>query len=125
MSAVVLIVDDIEDHRALLARRLERHGYRVREAQGGADAVAKCMADRPDLIIMDISMTEMDGIEAWRALCEMCDDPPPAIAYTATRIRDVELMCIEHGFSAYLEKPCETQVLIQEIKRSLAAKIAA
>ena len=125
MSATILIVDDLEDNRAVLARRLERHGYKVREARSGTDAVAQCMNDRPDLIIMDISMPEMDGIEAWRTIQDMCDSPPPAIAFTATHIRDVKLMCLEHGFSAYLEKPCETPVMIQEIKRCLAARIAA
>ena len=125
MSATILIVDDLEDNRAVLARRLERFGYTVHEACDGSDAVAQCMNNRFDLIIMDISMPEMDGIEAWRSLQEMCDNPPPAIALTAVRIRDVEMACRESGFSAYLEKPCDTPVLICEVKRCLAIRNAA
>lgn len=125
MSATILVVDDLEDNRALLARRLERMGYNVREAVSGSDAVARSLRNRPDLIIMDISMPEMDGIEAWRMLHEMCDDPPPVIALTAIRVRDIELTCLELGFRAYLEKPCDAAVLRKEVERCLALKDAA
>lgn len=124
MGASILIVDDLEDHRALLARRLERLGFQIREAVDGADAVAITMNARPDVIIMDLSMPEMDGLEAWRMLQDMCDDPPPVIALTATRIRDVELACIEHGFSAFLEKPCATADLAAAINACLDKKAA-
>lgn len=119
MVATILVVDDLPDHRVLLSRRLARLGYDVREAVDGADAVACAMSHRPDLIIMDISMPELDGIEAWRTLQEMCDAPPPAIALTATRIRDVQVACMEHGFSAYLEKPFVVAELMSAIETCL------
>lgn len=125
MKATVLVVDDLEENRALLARRLERVGFQVREAMSGADAVACAIGERPDLIIMDISMPEIDGIEAWRILQEMCPNPPPIIALTAVCVRDLELTCLELGFSAYLQKPCDMARLKREIDTCLSLREAA
>jgi len=125
VKATVLVVDDLEENRALLARRLERVGFQVREAISGADAVACAIGERPDLIIMDISMPEIDGIEAWRILQEMCPNPPPIIALTAVCVRDLELTCLELGFSAYLQKPCDMALLKREIDTCLSLREAA
>lgn len=116
MTQTVLVVDDLEDNRAMLARRLERAGYRIIEATDGAEAVAITVNDRPDLILMDISMPGVDGIEAWRIICEMCDHPPPAIALTATCIADVKHTCLEIGFRAFLTKPVDFAELIETVK---------
>ncbi|MEZ5956704.1 MAG: response regulator [Hyphomonadaceae bacterium] len=125
MKTTILVVDDLEENRALLARRLERLGFEVREAISGADAVVCAIGERPDLIIMDISMPEIDGIEAWRILQEMCPNPPPVIALTAVCVRDLEHTCLELGFSAYLQKPCDIAVLKREIDACLVQSKAA
>jgi CheY-like chemotaxis protein len=120
MNATLLIVDDLADNRAVLSRPLAKLGYCIREAENGAEAVSRCLIERPDVIIMDISMPEMDGIEALRTLHEMCENPPPAIALTATRVRDIQWTCAEVGFRAYLEKPCTMSNLTQVVEQCLA-----
>ncbi len=64
----ILIAEDHPDNREMLTRRLERRGYEVVVAENGAEAVEKAKSCAPDLILMDISMPVMSGIEATRAL---------------------------------------------------------
>jgi CheY-like chemotaxis protein len=66
----ILIADDIEDTRSLLTLLLQKRGHTVFEAAGGRDAVSRALEERPDLILMDISMPDMDGLAAARAIRE-------------------------------------------------------
>lgn len=120
----ILIAEDDEPNRALLARRLKGAGYDVIVATDGADAVAKCLDFKPDLVLMDLSMPEMDGIDAWRAMLEMMETPPPVIALTGAQIRDLRLTCAELGFAAYIEKPYDFSNLLKRIE-ALAPTTAA
>lgn len=117
MTMTILVVEDHEPSRSLLLTRLQRRGYPVIEASDGAQAVALTLEHAPDLIVMDLSLPVMDGIEAWRTICELAHAPPPAIALTATTIQDVRLACSELGFAAYITKPCDFAALIAEIER--------
>jgi|CXWL01.1.fsa_nt_gi CheY-like chemotaxis protein len=117
MPITILVVDDIEANRAILRRRLQRKGFAVIEAANGAEAVALTQEWRPDVILMDLSMPVMDGIEAWRMICELIDDPPAAIALTAVTIQDVRLACDEIGFRAFLTKPVDFRLLLATIEK--------
>jgi two-component system phosphate regulon response regulator PhoB len=64
----VLIVDDNDDLRMMLAHQLHRKGYRVIMAGGGAQGVEKCIAEKPDVVLMDVLMPGMDGTEAGAAI---------------------------------------------------------
>lgn len=117
MTVSILLVEDHEPSRAMLAERLRRSGFEVWTAVDGRHGVAATLERRPDIILMDLSLPSLDGVEAWRTICEMCDDPPPAIAMTACTIQDVQHLCVELGFSAYFTKPCVFADLVSEINR--------
>jgi CheY-like chemotaxis protein len=117
MTITILVAEDHEPSRMLLLTRLQRRGYRIIEAADGAQAVALTVEQTPDLIVMDLSLPVMDGIEAWRTICELMPTPPPAIALTATTIQDVRLACSELGFADYITKPCDFAALVAAIER--------
>jgi CheY-like chemotaxis protein len=111
----ILVAEDDEPSRTLIARRLTGAGYDVITATDGADAVAKCLNFRPDILLMDLSMPELDGVDAWRTLLEMMETPPPVVAVTGARIRDVQITCSELGFAAYIQKPYAFDELLKVI----------
>ena len=117
MALKLLLAEDHEENRRIVRRRLEKQGYSVIEARDGAEAVTKARDASPDLIIMDLSMPELDGIEAWRMICDLMEAPPPVIALTATVIQDVRLDCADLGFSAFLTKPVDFKILVETIEK--------
>lgn len=117
MPLNILVVEDHDVNREMICLRLRRVGYRVAEARDGSQAVAMVQQDPPDLVIMDLSMPVMDGVEAWRMISELLPEPPPVIALTAVAIRDMELICADLGFGAYLTKPVDFAALIATIRR--------
>ncbi|MEZ5996311.1 MAG: response regulator [Hyphomonadaceae bacterium] len=120
----VLIAEDDEAGRHLLARRLMQRGYDVILAADGADAVTLAVNERPDIIIMDLSMPIMDGVEAWRTIREMSSSPPPVIALTGALIEDVRITCVELGFAAYIVKPYDYYDVLKCVDGILNAKAA-
>ena len=72
MSKTILIADDNDDLRALLAHQLQARGYRILMASDGAQAVEKCRSDKPDLVLLDVLMPGKDGAEA---SAELKEDP--------------------------------------------------
>lgn len=125
MPLTILLAEDHDTNREMLSLRLKRLGHAVIEATNGAEAVAHTQSYAPDLIIMDLSMPVMDGIEAWRMICELMDAPPPAIALTAVAIQDVRLTCQEIGFRAFLTKPTDFAALTALLDQVRAEKRAA
>lgn len=115
--ARILLVDDHDANREILRRRLQAGGHTVFEAADGLEAVTQTLDWRPDLILMDLSMPGLDGIEAWRTICEHTDEPPPVIALTAVSIEEVRLTCAELGFKAFLTKPVNFAVLLGNIEQ--------
>ena len=84
MAAKILIVEDNEMNREMLSRRLERHGYKTCEACDGRQALEKARSLRPDLILLDLSLPEIDGWEVARRLkSEPLTANIPIIALTA------------------------------------------
>jgi CheY-like chemotaxis protein len=117
---VVLIVEDWADIRTLFAALLEREGFVVMQAGDGPEAVDAARAARPDLVIMDISLPTLDGIEATRQLRA---DPRtahiPVIALTGRALGPHELASTE--FSGLLEKPCHPAALFEGVRAALAS----
>jgi CheY-like chemotaxis protein len=84
MSKTILIVEDYADVRAMMKILIRTHGYRVVEAADGYDAVEKAKQYRPDLILMDIMMPIMDGINATKVIREIKGlENVPIVALTA------------------------------------------
>lgn len=117
-AQLILVADDNDADRALLCRRLQRWGFSTMAAADGAAAVEMTLAWRPDLVLMDLSMPDVDGIEAWRIITEMTSSPPPAIALSAVMLSDLRITCAEAGFLAYFSKPVDLDVLRSEITRA-------
>jgi two-component system cell cycle response regulator DivK len=115
---VVLVVDDDSDCRTIYAMHLRLAGCEVFTANDGLAAVDKTNALRPDIIVMDLSMPQVDGWEAIRRLHDSSwTRQIPIIALSAVPTsRDT---AFEAGCDAYLAKPCDPQVLWSQIRSLL------
>jgi two-component system, cell cycle response regulator DivK len=118
----VLVVDDFEDSRFSLSRLLEIEGYEVIEATDGAQAIEMAIKDRPDLILMDLSLPVVDGLSATRQIRQ--NDAMrrvPIIALTAHDLTDVQKVAEEAGCTDYAPKPIDFTQLISLMEKYLAA----
>jgi CheY-like chemotaxis protein len=118
----ILLVEDNEMNRDMLSRRLVRGGYEVIIAEDGARGVAMATSDKPDLVLMDMSLPVIDGWEATRrikATPELCKIP--IIALTAHAMATDRDKALEAGCDDYDTKPIELQRLLSKIQTLLAA----
>jgi two-component system alkaline phosphatase synthesis response regulator PhoP len=119
-SSKILIVDDEQDILELIRHALNKEGYEVHIAVNGQQAIEKTAKVQPDLILMDVMMPIMDGMEACRQLKE---DPAtqqiPIIFLTARSEEFAELAGFEAGADDYIAKPIRTRVLTSRIKAIL------
>ncbi|HEX8245349.1 MAG TPA: response regulator [Longimicrobium sp.] len=117
-SKTVLLVEDNEDNRTVYRTILEHFGYRVTEARNGEDGVRMAREQRPDLILMDISIPLIDGWEATRILKSEPDTSHiPIIALTAHALATDRQRAQEVGCDGYLAKPCEPRRVVAEVQR--------
>ena len=120
----VMIVDDYEDVRNILKLWLEKHGCKVVDASGGDEAVEIAERERPDLILMDLSMPEIDGFAATfriRQIEDLKDVPIIAISAYGELGIDVQLQIDPRaaGFNAYLPKPFAPEKLFTLVDQYL------
>ncbi len=123
--AKVLVVEDNEMNRDMLSRRLARRGFEVVLAENGARGVTAAREERPDLILMDMSLPVLDGWEASRRL--KADDATrgiPIIALTAHAMAGDRDRAIAAGCEDYDTKPVELHRLMEKIDRLLAPQKA-
>ncbi len=124
-AARVLVVDDVEDNRQLLKRRLEKQGYAVSMAENGRVALEMVESEMPDLILLDIMMPELDGFAVLERLkgAKRTRDIPviviSALDDTASAVR-----CIEQGAEDFLPKPFDPVLLKARVGASVARKRA-
>ena len=113
----VLIVEDSEDARYFMRLELEQLGYRIVEADNGEKAVEVAERERPDIILMDLSLPIMDGIAATEKI-RACDGfkTVPVIAVTAHQETDFRADAKAAGFSAYVTKPIDMPWLSELIE---------
>jgi CheY-like chemotaxis protein len=114
----VLVVDDARDGRELIARILTDCHARVRVAASAREAFDALRADRPDVLVSDLGMPEVDGFEliGWvRALPREAGGQLPAIALTAFARPEDRLKALEAGFSTHISKPVEPGELIAAV----------
>ena len=121
----ILVVEDNEAVRDILARILERIGYVPVLASHGKEGLEKAIAEKPNLIIMDMIMPIMDGWEAARALRANPDTKNIPILATTALLPPHELRtCLEAGCNDYIVKPFSVRILQRKIGELLAAPIA-
>jgi two-component system response regulator VicR len=111
----VLVVDDVSDARDVVGFALEMEGYAVIRAETGREALERAAEHSPTIIIMDIQMPELDGIEATRRLkADRRLRHIPVIAHTAY---PTEIPSGNSLFSAVLKKPCSLDTLLRTVAR--------
>ena len=112
----ILVVDDSATNRHFLTEMLTRHGYRCTTAQTGAQAIEKAKAEKPDLILMDVVMPDMDGYQATRAITRDEETQNiPVILCTSKNQETDKLWGIRQGAKAYVFKPVDEKDLISKI----------
>ena len=121
-SPTILVVDDYEDTRVMIRSTLEARGYRVLEATNGEEAVEAARHECPDLILMDLNMPHMDGLEASRRIreCKELCQSAPILAITAFDTYGMEEAALEAGCNGYIRKPLDTE----EAERTLRSFIS-
>lgn len=118
MSKRIMIVDDAVFMRMKLKDILEKNGYEVvAEAQNGADAVEKYKAEKPDIVTMDITMPEMDGIQALKNIKKM-DPSAKVIMCSAMGQQAMVMEAIQSGALDFIVKPFETDRVIDSIQKA-------
>jgi PAS domain S-box-containing protein len=116
----ILLAEDNEVSALAVSIYLRSHGYQVELALDGREALDLAARIRPDLILMDIQMPRMDGLEATRRLRAMPDfADTPIIALTALAMPGDRERCLAVGASEYLSKPCSLTGLLAHIRRML------
>ena len=119
----ILIVEDNEKNMKLARDLLDHHGYATVPARTAEDALAAVAALPPDLILMDIALPGMDGIEA---LGRLRADPGtaaiPVCALTAFAMNDDRERCLRAGFDGYLVKPISVREFPQQVRGLLEAR---
>lgn len=118
----ILIVEDNEDNRELMAYLLRAFGYDVRTARDGGEGIDALEQLRPDLIICDVHMPKVDGLGVARAVKQRTElAGVPIVAVTALAMAGDEERLLAAGFDGYVSKPIEPQQLVGEVERFLAA----
>jgi CheY-like chemotaxis protein len=121
----LLYVEDNEMNRDMLSRRLQRRGFEVLIAADGEQGVAMAAAEKPDLILMDMSLPVLDGWEATRRLKAAPDtERIPVIGLTAHAMATDRDKCLEAGCDDYDTKPVELGRLLDKIERLLGSGAA-
>ncbi|MBU4319498.1 MAG: response regulator [Nitrospinae bacterium] len=123
MPRKILIVEDNEDSRELVVKVLKNKGYQTIEAADGEEALEKVAAEKPDLILLDISIPKIDGYEVAKRLKgqeEFRDTP--IVALTAHAMKGDREKVIAAGFEGYITKPINVRELPNQVKAYLRGK---
>lgn len=116
----ILVVDDVADNLVLISLSLQTNGYHVLTANNGEEAIKIASLARPDLILMDIAMPELDGLSAMRRIRTLPElQHVPVVALTAFSTSGFRQAAYEAGFDGYLTKPLDFDRLHSLVKMLL------
>jgi two-component system chemotaxis response regulator CheY len=117
--ATILVVDDAAFMRMRMSKILSEAGYEVLQAENGLEAVEKYRASRPDAVLMDITMPEMDGLTALKEIRSI--DPAARVAMvTALGQQQIVLEAVKSGAKDFLVKPCEGDRVLAAVSKLCA-----
>jgi two-component system cell cycle response regulator DivK len=120
VSARILVVEDHEDNRRIVRDLLASAGFEMIEARSGEDAVRLAEAERPDLILMDLQLPGIDGLEATRRIkADPALRPVPVIAVTSYALSGDEVKARQAGCDDYVTKPFSPRALLAKIRERL------
>jgi len=122
----VLLVEDYDDAREMYVEYLTLCGFEMAEAANGLQAIERALEQLPHIVVMDLSLPQMDGWETARRLREDARTAGiPILALTGHVLADFSKRARESGFDGFLTKPCLPEDLVAEIHRVLDARPAA
>ena len=118
MKKKILVIEDNEQNLYLTTFLLEQSGYEVVTARTGRKGVEKAQTEKPDLILMDIQLPEMDGYEATTRIKSMADiNRIPVVAVTSYAMAGDREKALAIGCVGYIEKPFAPETFVSEIEK--------
>jgi len=119
--STILVIEDYSDTREFLSGVLRSYGYKVIEAEDGLDGLVKAIAHYPDLIIMDLALPQMDGIETARRIhAEPNLARTPILVVSAYLTEEVKADALSAGCVEVIAKPFDAAALVEKVARTLA-----
>ena len=114
----VLVVEDNDNNMKLICLVLEKHGYEPIQAFTGLDGVEKAISERPDIILMDVQLPDINGMEAVKRI-RMVDEMQkiPIIAITSYAMSGDREMILKMGCNGYFEKPVNPLTIVKDIEK--------
>jgi two-component system cell cycle response regulator DivK len=123
MTPVILVVEDNERNLKLLRDVLEYAGYEVRGARTAEDGITLAVSEPPDLVLMDLQLPGIDGIEALHRLRESPGTADiPVVAVTAQAMKEDRERALRAGFDGYVEKPISVRAFTDQVRRFLSGE---
>ena len=116
-ESFVLLIEDEPEIRRFLRNTLPRHGYRLYEAVSGADGLAQAQARNPDLVLVDLGLPDMDGLDLIRKLREWTQTP--IIVLSARGQEQVKVTALDGGADDYMTKPFGVEELLARLRTAL------
>ena len=117
MTKTVLVVEDYADTRTMMKFLLQRYGFEVVEAADGKEAVEKVKEVRPDLILMEINLPDMNGKDVAACIHDLPQlENVPIVAIASDDTAELRKQCLEEGFDAYLTKPVSVGNLLRVVQ---------
>ena len=124
MNHVILVVEDNERNLKLVRDVLEYVGYDVRVARTAEDGIALAIKEPPNLVLMDLQLPGIDGMEALRRLRENQRTADiPVVAVTAQAMKQDRERALEAGFNGYIEKPISVRAFPDQVRSFLSAGV--
>jgi len=121
-ASTILVIEDYSDSRTLLSAWLRAQGYKVIEARNGKEGLLQANRVIPDLILMDLAMPELDGVEAARQIRNRhLLSQTPIFAISAYTTRDVKVDAVAAGCTEVFGKPLDLKALLEKIRATLGA----
>ena len=113
----ILLAEDNVVNQKLALRLLQQMGYRADLASNGIEAVESVQRQAYDVVLMDVQMPELDGLDATRQICALlpADARPRIVAMTANAMQGDREMCLEAGMDDYLTKPIRVERLVEAL----------
>jgi two-component system cell cycle response regulator DivK len=125
MTHVILVVEDNERNLKLLRDVLEYAGYDVRTARTAEDGISVAASELPDLVLMDLQLPGIDGMEALRRLRgSPLTASIPVVAVTAQAMKHDRERALEAGFDGYVEKPISVREFPDQVRKFLPGEVA-
>ena len=124
MTYAILVVEDNERNLKLLRDVLEYAGYDVRVARTAEDGITSAVSEPPDLVLMDLQLPGIDGMEALRRLRENPRTADiPVVAVTAQAMKQDRERALEVGFNGYIEKPISVRAFPDQVRSFLSGGV--